>query len=304
VPALTALLSPVFGDRSLLLVAAVGYVLTGLLLYMLLATRFAVWISVMVTLAVLILPPVRNNLVITGTDSCGLAMLLLALLVGVKALERESRPLLAAWFVVLAVGSVTKEDGIVAVVAALWLAVRSRTVRSVALAILGVAALAPAGLLLGTSLQRSLAYTENGYNPPPSSSWNYVLHHYGSALQSTLRNDLRYNVTGGHSVPSMVVRYGLAVIVVAGLVFLFTRRGPDPYFRLVRGTLLGAAIFIAISINYTGLRLELVFVPALAVSLALLAQQVRAGVDARPWRPGGVPSPGHGGGREGHGHVM
>lgn len=64
----------------------------------------------------------------------------------------------------------------------------------------------------------------------------------------------------------------VGLLLLAGIVTLLRKGAPDPYFRLIRGTLLGAIVYIAVSINYTNLRLETVFIPALAVGLAVLIQ--------------------------------
>ena len=54
---------------------------------------------------------------------------------------------------------------------------------------------------------------------------------------------------------------------------LFTS-GRDPFLTLMRGAAVGALLTIAILPNYTGLRLELIFIPSVASGLALLCEQV------------------------------
>jgi hypothetical protein len=46
--------------------------------------------------------------------------------------------------------------------------------------------------------------------------------------------------------------------------------------HLIRGTLPGAILYVALAVNYTSLRLEMAFLPALAVGLALLVETLRA----------------------------
>jgi hypothetical protein len=271
VPALTALLSPLFGQRSLLLASVLGYLAVGLLLLALLARRFAPGTSAFVAIVFLLCWPLRSSSLAPGTDSWGLALLLLALLCGLWVLERGVG-WLPLWILTLAVLSFTREDGVVAVLAAFWLALRMRTARAAGLAAGGVLALAPAALLLGTSLQVSLAYVENGYNPPPQTSWSYVITHYWPMFRYTLHSDFTFPQAQGWSIPSSLLWYLGMLLLLAGIVTLLRKGGPDPYFRLIRGTLLGAIVYIAVSINYTNLRLETVFIPALAVGLAVLIQ--------------------------------
>jgi hypothetical protein len=57
-----------------------------------------------------------------------------------------------------------------------------------------------------------------------------------------------------------------------GVIVLLRRGGDDPFFRLIRGTLPGAVLYVGLAVSYTSLRLEMAFVPALAVGLALLLE--------------------------------
>jgi hypothetical protein len=285
VPAMTALLSGALGDHSQLVVSLLGYLAIGVLLYLLLARRFPPALSAGVTIVFLLCWPMRFASLMPGTDSWGLALLLLALLLGLVVLERGLR-WLPAWMLTLVVLSLTREDGLVALVAAVWLAVTLRTRRPVALAAGAVVATLPVSLLLGTSLQESIAYVENRYYPVAHPTWSYVISHYVPMARYTLRSDLTFPQAQGWSIPSSVLWYLGMLVLLAGIVRLLRRGGEDPYFRLIRATLLGACLYIAISINYTNLRLELVFVPGLAVGLALLLESLIARGQQRPARMG------------------
>jgi hypothetical protein len=65
-------------------------------------------------------------------------------------------------------------------------------------------------------------------------------------------------------------------VLVAGVIVLLRQRGGDPFLHLIRGTLPGAILYVALAVNYTSLRLEMAFLPALAVGLALLVETLRA----------------------------
>jgi hypothetical protein len=142
----------------------------------------------------------------------------------------------------------------------------------------GVAASVPAFALFGAPLVRQLSYVLQGFHPPTVVSWSYVLHHYPSALGSVLRQDAHYPL--GLSFP--VFWFAVAAVLAAALVYMFIaspRR--DPFFMLSKGAVVGAAALIAASINYTGLRIEMVFIPSIAVALALAVARLLVPVRAR-----------------------
>ena len=287
VPAATALLSPLFGDRSQFIVGGIGYLLAGVLLYLLLARRFSPTVSVGVTAVFLLCWPMRHEALTPGTDSWGLAMLLAALLAALTVLQRGMK-FLPLWIAIILVASITREDYIVALVAVLWMALRTRAARPAAMVAGGVAAALPVTLLFGTSLSVVLAYVENGYNPPPSTSLSYILTHYWPTFRYTVHSDLTFPQAQGWPLWSSALWYLGMLILLAGVFLLVRRGGTDPFYRLIRGALLGAVAYILISVNYTDLRLELVFVPPLAVSLALLVEWVldRRRLGSGAWNPG------------------
>ena len=112
-----------------------------------------------------------------------------------------------------------------------------------------------------------MAYTFNDFYPPPDPSWSFVAHHYLSSLHSVEKNDLSYAFD----------HPGTALAAVVALVCLFAiRRSGDPYFTLARAAAVACFGLIALLPNYTGFRLELVFVPLVGVGLALGAEIAEA----------------------------
>jgi len=269
VPALAAGLTGAAGSRSLQIVSVIGYLLIGGLVYLLLRRRFSHLTSGVVAIACVWLPPVRQYSFAPMTDSWGIALLLAALIAALTVLERGER-WLPCWLAVLGVLSVTREDSIVAVGAACLVALLVRTRRAVWLAVSGIAVSIPAWAMLGAPLRETLAYTLNDFEPPGDPSWHFVGQLYVERLKSTIRSDLLYPHVSGWSTPYTIVWYLGFAIGLAGILLLLFRRDDDDFFRLIRGSLLGAAAYIALSVNYSGLRLELVFLPAVAVGLALL----------------------------------
>ncbi|HEX4306198.1 MAG TPA: hypothetical protein VHZ54_09190 [Solirubrobacterales bacterium] len=133
---------------------------------------------------------------------------------------------------------------------------------------LGVVAYLPSLLLFKVPpLGENLAYVLNDYRIPTDTGWGHILSVYPGQLGEVLGDDLRYPLET--AVPALTIAMGL--VVLAGLANLFRRRRPPGDLTVVaRGTLLGAVGTILLSVNHTYLRLELVFVPAAAVGIAAL----------------------------------
>jgi peptidoglycan/LPS O-acetylase OafA/YrhL len=110
----------------------------------------------------------------------------------------------------------------------------------------------------------------NDYRIPSDTSWGHILSVYPHQLGEVFHDDLRYPLAT--AVPALTI--AMEAVVVAGLLFLFWPRRPlDSLTVIARGTLVGAAATILLSVNYTDFRLELVFLSAAAVGIAALAQQ-------------------------------
>ncbi len=175
--------------------------------------------------------------------------------------------------------SFTRDSTLVLFAAAGWSALAMRTRRSTVVLASGVAAALPALLLFGAPLKRQLAYVIQGFHPPTVVSWSYVIAHYPGTLASVLRQDAHYPQTLAYP----VVWYAVGAVLVASVGYMFIA-GPrrDPFFTLSRGALLGAAALLVLSINYTALRIELVFLPTIAAGLAFAVSRLVGPV--RAWQ--------------------
>jgi hypothetical protein len=282
VPLMAAAIYPAAGNRSLLYVSIAGYVLAGLLLFALMRRRFSDGVSVLVSIACLLLPPVRTFAGLPLTDSWGLALEIGALIAALAALERGGR-WIAVWVLTMVALSFTRDSTVVLFAAVGWAVLVTRTRRSMVVLAGGVAASLPALVLFGAPLERQMAYVIQGFHPPTVVSWSYVISHYPATLGSFLREDAHYPQTLAY--PAVWYAIGAAVVAAVGYMFI---AGPwrDPFFMLSRGAFIGAVAVVALLPNYTGLRLELVFVPVVAAGLAFTV--TRLITPARAWLSGEV----------------
>lgn len=273
-PVATAALTPVLGDESLETLALVGYVVGTMLLYVLLRRRFSRFISAAVTLATLLLPPLRLVASLGMTDSWGLALLIAGLICASLALERGRRWLLP-WVAIVLVLSFTRDFTIVLVLATAWIAVQQRTRIATALAASGFIASVPAPLIAGAPLRENLAYVIDGYRIPTDTSWGFVISHYPGQLWDVVSHDLTYPLD--FAFPGPAFMFPELLVIVAGAVALAVvpARG-DSFVSLMRAAFVGGALTILISVNYTSWRLELAMLPAIAVGVALLSEQLLA----------------------------
>ena len=125
VPALAALISPLYGTDSLRVVSLVAYVLMGVALYALLRLRAAPVVSFLVAAGALFLAPVLFSAGLPLMDVTGVTLETLAALGAFLTLERSWR-WLALWGVALAALSLTRDSTVILGLAAVWLAVRER----------------------------------------------------------------------------------------------------------------------------------------------------------------------------------
>jgi len=253
-------------------------VLFGVLLYALLRRRFSPAVAGAVSGACLLLPALRDWSFAPLTDSWGLALQCGALLAAVLALEREGwrwLALLAASVLALAF---TRDATVLIVIATGAVALLTRTRRSAAVLATAVAASIPAPLLFGASFKEQLAFDFNDFGIPKDTSWSFVLHHWPGALRNTLDNDALQLGRGSYGL-AFVAAGLFALLAVALVRAAVTRR--DPFFVLVAASLVGCVVMVVLAPNYTHLRLELVFVPALAAGGALVAERAVALVAAR-----------------------
>jgi hypothetical protein len=196
VPALAAALRPAAGARALEIVSLLGYVLSGLLVYGLARRRFSVGISFAAGAFALWFPPLRMWAGRPLTDTMGVAAMALAFAAASWALQgKRSRLLLWASSVLLL--SFTRDTAAIAVVGAVWLGIAKRSRRTVALALTGIAAAAPAPLLFGAPLRETMAFTFSDNTIPTDTSWHHILHEYGTFVRMMVEFDFPFRSTPG-----------------------------------------------------------------------------------------------------------
>jgi len=273
VPALAAALDPTFGTDSLRNASLLGWALLAPLLFLLLRRRFSQVASVVASCLAVLLGP----LVMWGSaplvDSWGLCMLVAGLLLALLA--RQDLRWLPVWIAVVLVGSFTRDVGLVLVLATAWLALRERSRRMALIAGVGALASLPAPLIFSAPLQENLAYILNGFQiPAEPTGWGWILERYPGAVLDLIGDDLAYpfNVAA----PYPLLAFVFLVPVLAGL-WLLLRCGRGSFPTLIRAAAVGGVLTLLLSPNYTGLRLELVFVPAIATGFALLAERFLGG---------------------------
>jgi len=263
VPIIGAAIEPVFGTNSLQIVSLTGFVLVGPLLYLLLRLRFGRLPSLLAPAACVALPPLRYWAEMPQTDSFAVAMEALALLAAMLALDRGRRwyPFFLLSMLLLAF---TRDASAIVLVAVAWLALRTRSRRSYALVAGAAATTALPPLLFGAPLRVSLAYMFDNFYVPNDTSWRFVLGQYPKGFRRVEIQDVDYLTHHPFT--------GLAV--VGGLLALYGLRRRDPLVTLARAAGIACLGLVALQPNPTGLRLELVFIPVLAVGLALLLATV------------------------------
>jgi hypothetical protein len=263
VPILGAAIEPVFGTNSLQIVSLTGFALVGPLLYLLLRLRFTRLPSLLAAAACVVLPPLRYWAEMPQTDSFAVAMEALALLAAMLALERGRRwyPFFLASMFLLAF---TRDASAIVLIALVWMAVRTRRRRSYALVAGAAVATAVPPLAFGAPLRVSLAYMFDNFYIPHDTSWGFVLGQYPKGFRRVEIQDVDYLTHHPFT--------GLAV--VGGLVALYGLRRRDPLIMMARAAGVACLGLVALQPNPTGLRLELVFIPVLAVGLAMLVAAV------------------------------
>ncbi|HME02341.1 MAG TPA: hypothetical protein VKG38_04850, partial [Solirubrobacteraceae bacterium] len=120
VPLLAAAMTPLAGTSSLEYVSLIGLALIAPLIYVLLRIRFSPSISVVVAVFCELLPPLIA-LTHPNTDSWGLALLIVALIIALRVLA-GGRKWLPLWAIVILALSFTRDETIVAITAVAWLA--------------------------------------------------------------------------------------------------------------------------------------------------------------------------------------
>ena len=266
VPAIAALLSPIYGTDSLRVASLIFYIMLGPALYALLRQRAGRMNSVLVAAGALVLAPILFIAGLPLMDVCGATLETIAAAGALLALERSLR-WMALWIVALVALSLTRDSTVVLVLAALWLALRERSRRTILVAAAGAAAALPVPLALGAPVREAMAYTFVNFYPPRDASWGWVANHYWSGgLRSLIRHNLTYLQTHPFT----------ALYLVGGYLALFlVRSHGDRFIRFFRAAAVGSILLDALQPNYTEFRLELTFVPIAAAGLAVGLSSLR-----------------------------
>lgn len=276
VPVIAAALSPIFGWSSLRIASLLGWALLAPLLYLLLRRRFAAGPSLFATALSMVLPPLLVWAPEPLVDSWNVTILVAALLLALKT--RDDLRWLPAWIAVVLIGSFTKDQVLVLVAATGWLALRERSRRMALVMATGALASLPAPLLFSAPLRQNLAYVLGDFRIPGNTSWGWILPRYPKEMFAVLKEDLTYPLH--ERAPYSTISLVLAPVVILGLILLF-KRSRDPLVTLMQGSALGALATVLVAANYTNLRLELVFVPAVACGLALLGEDIAQRIGRR-----------------------
>lgn len=229
VPALDAALKPFFGIRSLAIVSLLGYLLSGVFVYLLARRRYRAGIALAAGLSTLWFPPLRTWAGYPLTDTMGVATLALAVCAAHWALSGRRRRLLA-WGAGVLLLAFTRDAAAIAVFAAAWLALFTRTRRSLALVATGVIAALPAPILFGAPLRQELAFTFSRNDVPSDDSWHYVLTHYRAHLDGLIAEfPFRANLP-------------LTALLLGLLALLVTRPSPTARLDLIRRAAVAACL--------------------------------------------------------------
>ena len=236
VPALAATLRPAVGSRALEIVSLLGYVLSGLLVYLLARRRFSRAISFGAGAFALWFPPLRLWSGYPLTDTMGVAALALAFAAAYWALRGRSSRLLL-WTSSVLLLSFTRDTAAIAVAGAVWFAIAARSRRSVVLALSGIAASAPALLLFGAPLRQTMAFTFSKNTIPADASWHYIFHQYGTFVGMMIDFDFPFRST-----------LPVTTVLLSAVALLALRRGASSRLYAVRQAMLAlGVVFLGIA---------------------------------------------------------
>jgi hypothetical protein len=305
VPGLAALATPLLGDFSLQAVSLLGYVLVAPLIYVLLRRRFTERASFVIAVGAALLPPLREWSFHPLTDSWGLALEVACLLAAVLALDRGPR-WLALWVACVVALSLTRDATVVVVLAAAWVALAERTRTAAALALSGALAAVPVPVLLGAPVGGTVGaaaadvgrYWDRVAEAVRVDVTSQV---FGSehrltaiafaltlalslvAVPASLARARRFALwaCGVQIAVTLVAAAALAtrrvepehqlpvgLVLIAGLALLLLESRDDPFFRLHRAGAVACVGYLALYPIASGFRLELAFVPFVAVGIA------------------------------------
>jgi hypothetical protein len=262
---------PVLGEHSLETLSLIGYCLLCPMLFLLLRRRFSTPISFGVALAAMALPPLRDWTLYPLTDSWGLVFLAGGVLAALAVLERGPR-WLPLWMLCVAALAFTRDTAFLLLAAAGVMLLLDRNRRSALLAGTGVLAALPAPLLWGAPVKELLAYLLSDIDIPQEVSWSFIASEYLPRLGEAA--DGYIDFVARRPLVTLVFLIGIASL------FVLAPKG-DRYFNLLRGTLLGYVVFLAIGPTFSNFRYELVLIPAVATGWGLVAERVQRELVAR-----------------------
>jgi hypothetical protein len=277
VPLAAAAIHPVAKDDSLEAVALIGALLFAPALFLLLRQRFGTTASAISVAICLLWPPLRWAF-LPLTDSWGLVLEVVALLAAVLTVDRGRR-WLPLWVATILVLGFTRDLTIVPISAGIALALLLRTPDAIRLAWAGILAALPPLLLFTVPAKEQLAFLLNGRVVPEEPSWGFVLDRYPEAVEDLLTAN--WDFIGAAETPYLdwhELMPPLAVVSALGLLallFLSPWGGRDAFLVTMRASLLGGIASVLLLPGFSYLRLELVFLPAIAAGLAMGGELVR-----------------------------
>lgn len=268
VPLAGAALYPVAGTRSLLYLSLAGYIAAVLSLFGLLLLRFRLPVAAGVTALAAFLPPLVDHSSYPLTDSWGLALEITAFAAALLTLQR-GRPWLVLWVPTILVMSFTRDSVWIPVLAAGWVALRSRTKLPLTLFATGLAAALPAVIAVRTPARNLLALLVNNSQVPANASWGFIVRHYPGALEELIRSDVGF-LRRGEWYTAFFIVGGLA----AFLLFAWRDRFRQTWSSLLTAGLALGIAYVLAAPAFSAFRLELVFVPMAAYGLAFASEKV------------------------------
>jgi hypothetical protein len=276
VPVAAAAIEPLSGERSLLNVSLVGYVACVLAIFGLLLLRFRLATASAVTVATILLPVLTANAQLPLTDSWGLALQTAALGAAILTLDRGLR-WLPLWIGAIVLLSLTRDATWIPVLAAAFVAWRARSRIGLWLAGTGIVAALPAALLFPVPVKELMAFGLNDHRPVTDPSWTFIAERLPGAVIDLVRSDLGFVRQG-----EWYCGVYLGVGVVLLLAFALSSRRPRDVATILLAAAAGVGVLYTLTVPiFSGLRLELMFVPMAAFGLAAVTERLAATVATR-----------------------
>ncbi len=262
VPLAAAAVYPLFGTRSLDIVSLVGYLAAAAALYALARLRFGPIAAAAAAVVVSLLPQYRATALSPLTDTWGVALEALCLVLAIQYCRTGRRALAAAWPVAMLALAFTRDNAAAVALALLVVGIRSK--RALALGVVGAIAAAVPSLWFGTHYPVLLAYTLADSHIPPSTSLSWSAHHYWNGVDTMLRGLATPLRRGIPPVTGVGLLVGLVALIAV----------PRGLFRTILVASVGASVVFMLSLPQDGYRIALVLLPAAAAGYAALVTRV------------------------------